>query len=818
MQLNLEQKRIIQLRPGGHTLLKGVAGSGKTTVAVHRIPFLLNHYCFAKDDSILMVTYNKTLVNYIKYLYEKVDDEDKDDYRSIFSSSEENRVYIETMDSIMYKYYIAYKKENKFKYSVIENKDKYPIISECVSELSKIYKNINILDQKYVYFLLDEIDWIKSCKYLELEEYQNADRIGRTMSQNTDGPQKLMKNSDTRKSIYELMTLYNKKLNEKGLIDFKDMDIFAYKQAKIKPEKKYTHIIIDESQDLTRVQLEFLKLLLLQKEYSSLMFICDTAQSIYSHSWLVKGRSFTSIGFDMTGKSNSLSKNYRTTAQIAEAAYSLIEHDNNIVGDENFVKPSLIDHQGAYPIYRWFKSNEDEAGFIVSEIKNNLLNKFSKKDIVVIAKKKNQLKYVKECMDKEGLPNVLITKCEDDFDGDNIKLITMHSIKGLEFKVVIIAGLNKDVIPFTSYQDLQDEGMQESSDRKLLYVGMTRANEILYMTSGGNPSKFIGEIDSRLLKLDSKCRMRRYYNVGIDDYEYKKDIIDVYSNEEKVRQWVIKELIGNYKYTRSLIAVEYKVNNFSKIGSVDIVLSIYRNGTKIPYVFIETKAYGQGCEAALRQIQSYMSNCKTCQYGLVTDGNEVVVINKKFEVIDDIPLFNPAMLPSSIECYNYIDFKFNYEYKIERDKENEKEITLISGDDKKIVKDIDIVRIPVYSNIAAGEPIYINDELKGQFPIPYEILKGKENCFILKIRGDSMIGANIENGDYVVIQKQETALNRDIVAVAIDNDATLKRFMKMGDTVLLISENEKYEPIQLKDDQVKIIGIAIGTIRKFGGN
>jgi hypothetical protein len=68
------------------------------------------------------------------------------------------------------------------------------------------------------------------------------------------------------------------------------------------------------------------------KDYSSLLFIADTAQSIYSHSWLTKGRSFASIGFDMTGKSNILAKNYRTTTQIAQASYSLIENDLEIVG------------------------------------------------------------------------------------------------------------------------------------------------------------------------------------------------------------------------------------------------------------------------------------------------------------------------------------------------------------------------------------------------------------------------------------------------------------------------------------------------------
>ncbi|MBU3161428.1 hypothetical protein KPL37_17110 [Clostridium frigoris] len=72
MQLNVEQRKLVQSKPAGHSLIRGVAGLGKTTVAVNRIPFLLENYCFDKDDKILMVTYNKSLISYIKYIYDKV--------------------------------------------------------------------------------------------------------------------------------------------------------------------------------------------------------------------------------------------------------------------------------------------------------------------------------------------------------------------------------------------------------------------------------------------------------------------------------------------------------------------------------------------------------------------------------------------------------------------------------------------------------------------------------------------------------------------------------------------------------------------------
>ena len=65
MRLNTEQRKIVELEPTGHIQIKGVAGSGKTTVSILRVPFLLQHYCHEKDDKILLVTFNKTLLNYI---------------------------------------------------------------------------------------------------------------------------------------------------------------------------------------------------------------------------------------------------------------------------------------------------------------------------------------------------------------------------------------------------------------------------------------------------------------------------------------------------------------------------------------------------------------------------------------------------------------------------------------------------------------------------------------------------------------------------------------------------------------------------------
>ncbi|MBM7866465.1 repressor LexA [Heliobacterium gestii] len=819
MQLNIEQRKIITAKPSGHTLVKGVAGSGKTTVAICRIPFLLNHYCVYEDDAILMLTFNKTLSKYIKYQYEKIDDQEKMDFASLMASGKD-RVAIETVDRLIFQYFLKYKTKHRMHLNTTtDNQLKYQLIQNGIFELKAAFPDVAILEQKFSAFLLDEINWIKACNYMELEEYQNADRLGRMNKNSADsGPQKLQKNSPTRQAIFELMLLLNKKLADKGLIDLKDASILALQEAKTGVDKTYTHIIIDESQDLTRVQLEFISLLYRQKDYSNLMFVYDTAQSIYGHSWLVKGRSFASIGYDMTGKSASLSKNYRTTTQISQAAYSLIQCDPVIMEDENFVAPSLIDRQGRYPVYRAFPTAKQEAAYVVEEIQNHLLQQYERKEIAVIAKNRNQLAAMKDYFDQQGLTATLFDNKELDFEENSVKLLTIHSIKGLEFKAVFIVGLNEGIIPRLSYQEPEEQQVEITRDRKLLYVGMTRANELLYLTSSGSPSPFIRDIDPKLRTLCARKQARSFYPVPLEDYQFQDKLSNLYANEEKVRQWFLQELIQSYKYPAKLVEVEYPVNAFSRVGAVDIAVCVYgKKAAATPLIFVEVKAYGVDLQNGLAQLKSYMSNEKHCSYGVVTNGREIIVIDSDFAVIDDIPAFDTHMLPNTLESFRYVDLKHGAERRIERDITNKSEVEITDKQERKFYPASETKPLILYGNIAAGQPVHMNDVIEDQFHLPAEWFSATEEFFMLKVRGDSMIDANIDDGDYVVIRKQDSANNRDIVAVSLDDDATLKRFVKMGHTVLLMPENEKYEPIPINSDQARILGVACAVVKREEG-
>lgn len=420
-----------------------------------------------------------------------------------------------------------------------------------------------------------------------------------------------------------------------------------------------------------------------------------------------------------------------------------------------------------------------------------------------------------------------------EFDENTVRLMTMHAIKGLEFNVVFIIGLNDQIIPFVSQNSFESNEIQESMDRKLLYVGMTRSNELLYLSSSARPSKFISDIKNEYLRINRHSDILPYFNIPIEEYHFEDKIDNIYSNEERVRQWFINQLIKTYNYPISQIQIEYKVKVFSKAGYVDIAVfadnnsadnsfvydSSTDNSPANPFMFIEVKAYGSGINDALTQLKSYMCVNKNCEYGAASDGDEITIIDKYFNVIKDIPKYSGSnAINSDLKEYEYINLTNNRKNVIIVDSTKETSVGLQTQFGRKTLSADEITSIPVYTNIAAGKPIYIDERIEDKFSIPKELIGNRENCFILKIKGESMINAGINNGDHVVIRKQSSANVGDIIAADVGGEATLKRFNRMGDQILLLPENNAYEPILLKQSQVRVIGVAVGVLKGLGKN
>jgi repressor LexA len=155
---------------------------------------------------------------------------------------------------------------------------------------------------------------------------------------------------------------------------------------------------------------------------------------------------------------------------------------------------------------------------------------------------------------------------------------------------------------------------------------------------------------------------------------------------------------------------------------------------------------------------------------------------------------------------------------IKRDPEKPRAIEVMQniysqGEDQSHSSEDNVVLIPVLGTIAAGTPILAEENIEEYFPVSPDFVKGTSKVFMLKVKGDSMVNAGILDRDYIVIRKQETAMNGEIVAVLLEDEATVKRFFKKANSIKLMPENDFMEPIEVKD--AKILGKVIGVIRKY---
>ncbi|MDY3279718.1 MAG: transcriptional repressor LexA [Eubacteriales bacterium] len=121
-------------------------------------------------------------------------------------------------------------------------------------------------------------------------------------------------------------------------------------------------------------------------------------------------------------------------------------------------------------------------------------------------------------------------------------------------------------------------------------------------------------------------------------------------------------------------------------------------------------------------------------------------------------------------------------------------------------------RIPLLGKVAAGTPILAEENADGFVTLPDDVV-GRGEHFVLEIRGESMISAGIMNGDFVVIKRQQTAQNGDIIIAMLDGEATCKRYFKEPDRFRLQPENPRMRPIYTK--KVDIVGRVVAVYRTY---
>lgn len=147
---------------------------------------------------------------------------------------------------------------------------------------------------------------------------------------------------------------------------------------------------------------------------------------------------------------------------------------------------------------------------------------------------------------------------------------------------------------------------------------------------------------------------------------------------------------------------------------------------------------------------------------------------------------------------------------IRRDPSKPRAIEILDGECG--VAPREMIQVPIVGNITAGTPILAVENIEDTFPIPIDYIHN-DNVFMLRVKGESMIGAGIFDKDLILVRQQNTAVNGDIVVALIEDYATVKTYYREKDFIRLQPENPAMTPILVQN--VTILGKVIGLFRKF---
>jgi superfamily I DNA/RNA helicase len=475
-----EQKKVLFLPPTNPIQIKGVAGSGKTTVALYRAKHLLETQAnLFKETKIVIFTYNKTLAAYIKAIKPYINggyQKDSDEIKS--KTADGLNVQIINFHSWAYHFAGIQYNQTVMQWTQIE------IIENIISGLTS--STSNILD-KSAEFFQEEISWMKGKLFKDKSEYLDATRAGRGTS---DRVTKIDK-----EVIWVVYEKYNQELRNGGQVDFDDYAILSLRKIQndsnfIPP---YTHIIIDEAQDLNKAQILTISSLV-DPETNSLSIIADAAQRIFKSGFI-----WSEVGINVRGgRTIEFKKNYRNSVHIARAALSLLEKETD---KSEFTEVETALKGGEPPKIAYYSDSDEQLHHLDDQL-TILKNTDNLKSTVVLHRSTSGVRQIKAFLDANGFSTELVkSSLPVNYGSDSIKICTMSSVKGLEFNNVIILDLNDNIIPHPRGFIEADDEFHISTERRLLYTCMTRARNKLFLFSSDkdNPSRYLKEIETDLL-------------------------------------------------------------------------------------------------------------------------------------------------------------------------------------------------------------------------------------------------------------------------------------------------------------------------------
>jgi superfamily I DNA/RNA helicase len=253
----------------------------------------------------------------------------------------------------------------------------------------------------------------------------------------------------------------------------------------------YDAVIVDEMQDLGASELRLLATLA-GHGTDRLMLVGDGGQRIYATKYSLK-----SLGIDVRGRAHVLRLNYRTTEQICRFADRILgDEADDLEGGRESRRGTVSLLSGPEPTRKAFSTRSEQCDFVAAQISQLLQIGRTPDDIAVFARQANLLDMIETRLKRAGVPCHRLSR-EEFPQAPMVSLGTMHRAKGLEFKCVFVIDVSANYLPSASVLSKKtDAQLREDfieQERQLLYVSITRARDVTFVTWTGTPSRFLGE-------------------------------------------------------------------------------------------------------------------------------------------------------------------------------------------------------------------------------------------------------------------------------------------------------------------------------------
>lgn len=470
LRLDPEQEKLKDFGKQGPVLVKGGPGTGKSTLALYRVQNLLQR----GFKPILFTTYTKALVTYSEQLLQQL----------LGQPLRQAGVKVATVDSLTYHYYAQTYGKPRF----APGDQALALLTQALQTADIPGKNSfdragrrQMLERLGPSYLLQEIETvIEGWGVTSVAEYLSLDRRGRQVPLQ----------APLREALWCLYQRWQTLMAEHNWVTWPQLRSKALAAVQQLTEPPYQAVVIDEAQDLSPVALRFL--LALVPALTGVYLTADAFQSIYQ-----RGFSWKQIHADLkvTGRTLVLKRNYRNTAQIMAACATIL--DGTAAGDADCISQDPSACQGTDPQIRLTDSTTQESDwihtFFVEAAKRYRLPIHGG---AVLCPSTSLGKAIAKRLVQQGLAAKFVSGNNIDLHATHIKVMTLHSAKGLEFPFVVVLGLEEGTLPHLS-PDLPEAELYAITDeqRRLFYVGCSRAmRALLVLGSQSQPSSFLNNL------------------------------------------------------------------------------------------------------------------------------------------------------------------------------------------------------------------------------------------------------------------------------------------------------------------------------------